>query len=153
MYSKHEAALLKEEFWTAFGRYMSPVLSADETKVNWINYKTGEKHVQFKMHADGNKAVIGIEISNPDIEFQRLYFDQFKLMENILNASLKEEWTWILHYIDENGKVISRISKDLQPISVFNKNDWPQLISFFKPRIIALDKFWSSTRYGFQALQ
>ncbi len=38
-------------------------------------------------------------------------------------------------------------------VSIFNKEDWPQLISFFKQRIIALDQFWSMAQYGFDELQ
>ena len=152
MYSKNESAQLKEEFWTTFGKYMTPILSADGTRVNWVNYKTGEKHIYFKMQADASRAVISVEIAHTDIKLQQLYFEQFKLVENVLSASLEEEWTWALHDVDEYGKVISRIYKELSPISILNKNDWPQLISFFKPRIIALDNFWSSARYGFEAL-
>ena len=37
-------------------------------------------------------------------------------------------------------------------VSIFNKEDWPQLISFFKQRMIALDQFWSMARYGFDEL-
>jgi hypothetical protein len=38
-------------------------------------------------------------------------------------------------------------------VSIFNKEDWPQLISFFKQRMIALDQFWSMAQYGFDELQ
>ena len=41
MYSKQELSRIREEFWTSFGRYMQPILSADGEKVNWVNYKTG----------------------------------------------------------------------------------------------------------------
>jgi hypothetical protein len=43
MYSKDQASQLKQEFWTAFGQYMGPVLSAEGLRTNWINYKTGVK--------------------------------------------------------------------------------------------------------------
>ncbi len=56
MYSKQEAANLKREFWTVFGQYMRPVLSADGEQINWVNYKTGEKHVFFKCEADSKAA-------------------------------------------------------------------------------------------------
>ena len=51
MYSKHEASQLRQEFWTPFGRYMQPVLSSEGERVNWINYKTGAKHIYFRMDA------------------------------------------------------------------------------------------------------
>ena len=152
MFSKQEASQLRKEFWTAFGQYMKPVPSADEEKVNWVNYKTGEKNVVFRMDATGESASIAIEISHADLGIQQLYYEQFKELQNLLNEALGEQWVWELHKADPTGKIISRISKTLEGVSVYNRNDSPALISFFKPRIIALDKFWSEVRYGFEAL-
>ncbi|RZK28608.1 MAG: DUF4268 domain-containing protein, partial [Hymenobacter sp.] len=45
MYSKAEATQLRQAFWTTFGQYMAPVPSAEGWPTNWINYKTGLKHV------------------------------------------------------------------------------------------------------------
>jgi hypothetical protein len=70
-----------------------------------------------------------------------------------LADALQEEWQWDLHTTDEYGKTISRIYKQLDSVSIFNRNDWPALISFFKPRIIALDEFWSDAKYSFDALK
>jgi len=153
MYSKDEASQLKQQFWTAFGQYISPHLSAEGLKVNWVNYKTGIKHVYFKMQAGKSGASIAIEIAHPDGGIQELFFEQFKEYKNILNGVLGETWEWQLHTTDENGKTTSRISKQIDGVSIFNKNDWPALISFFKPRIIALDEFWNDVKYGFDALK
>ena len=49
MYSKAEATQLRQAFWTAFGQYMAPVPSAEGETTNWINYKTGFKHLYFRM--------------------------------------------------------------------------------------------------------
>jgi len=153
MYTKQEASALRQQFWTAFGQYMAPVASADGEKVTWLNYKTGEKGVHFKMEASGTNAVIAIELSQPDLQVQQIYFNQFKLLRTLLNSFLAEEWTWSLHKTDEWGKTVTRIYKELPGVSVFKKEDWPTIISFFKPRIIALDAFWSNARYGFEALR
>lgn len=153
MYSKQEAAQLKQQFWTAFGQYMRPVLSANEEKTNWVNYKTGEKDIYFRMQADNKKAVVGIEIVHKDAGVQALYFEQFQQLKTLLHASLNEEWIWHLHVSDEQGKIISRIYTELENISIFNQSDWPQLISFFKPRIIALDEFWNNTKHVFEAMR
>ena len=152
MYSRQEASQLRKEFWTAFGQYMTPVLSADGERVNWINYKTGEKHIYFRMHADNRSAFIAIEVTHPDREIQQIVFEHFEQLRSLLHNTLQEEWVWALHTTDENGKTISRIYKDLPNVSVFNKEHWPALISFFKPRMVALDEFWSSARYGFEDL-
>jgi len=152
MYSRQETAQLKKEFWTAFGNYMKPVPSAGGEKVNWLNYKTGEKDVFFKMDAGNGFALIAIEIVHQDLEMQQLYFEQFVQLKTMLHQSLGEEWDWILHQTNESHKTVSRIYTELQGVSIFRKEDWPALISFFKPRIIALDEFWSSAKYGFEAL-
>lgn len=153
MYSRQEASQLKQEFWTSFGQYMAPVLSAEGERTNWINYKTGEKGILFKMNADNKAASIAIELSHRDVEIQQLYFEHFLQLKNIFDDTMKEEWTWALHTTGENGQLVSRIHKDLTGVSIFKKESWPDLISFFKPRIIALDEFWSLVKYGFESLR
>lgn len=153
MYTKDEASKLRQEFWTTFGLYISPQLSAEGLRVNWINYKTGFKYVYFKMEADKKIATISIELSHPDTGVQELFFEQFLAFKNILHTTTGEEWTWELHHQDNNGKITSRIYQQLTGASIFNKNDWPALISFFKPRIIALDEFWFDVKDGFEGLR
>ena len=153
MYSKQEASQLRQEFWTTFGQYMRPVLSAEGEKVNWINYKTGEKNISFRIHAENKNAVIAIELTHKDKEIQQLYFEQFLQFKNLFEEVMNEEWEWRLHAYDEHGKFISKIFKEKTDVSIFQKQDWPELISFFKPRIIALDEFWSSVKYGFESLR
>ena len=152
MYTKQQASELRQAFWTAFGQYMSPVLSAEGEKVNWINYKTGIKHLFFKMDADKKHAEISIEITHPDIEMQQLYYGHFIQLKNLFQNSMGEEWTWQLHTTNEFGKTISKIFTTLENVSIFKKEDWPKLITFYKQRMIALDEFWSSAKYGFEDL-
>ena len=81
MYSKHEAAQLKREFWTAFGQYMTPIMSAKGEKVSWVNYKTGEKNIAFRLDADNKKARVAIELSHSDPGIQQLYYEQFQQLK------------------------------------------------------------------------
>ena len=153
MYSKQEASQLRQAFWTAFGQYMSPVLSSEGEQINWINYKTGEKDIYFRMNADNKKASIAIELTHKEADIQALYFEQFQQLKTLLQNALQEEWTWLLHTRNEHGKTISRIYTKIENVSIFKKDDWAQLISFFKPRIIALDEFWSTAKYVFEAMR
>lgn len=153
MYSRQQAAQLKKEFWTAFGQYMTPVLSAEGERVSWVNYKTGEKNIFFRLSADNKSATVAIELTHNDTGIQQLYFEQFLQLKKTLEATTNEEWIWQLHTTDDYGKTISRIYTELQGVSVFKKEDWPQLISFFKPRIVALDEFWSNVKYAFEAMR
>jgi hypothetical protein len=153
MYSKHEAAVLKQEFWTTFGLYMNPVLSSDGEKINWVNYKTGEKYIRFKMHADSRSAFIGIVLIHRDSGVRELYFDQLLEVKNIMESIIPGPWQWLLHSQDENGQPISIVYDEIEGVSIYKKEDWPMLISFFKPRIVALDEFWSMVKYSFEALK
>lgn len=153
MYSKREASQLRQEFWTILGQYMNPILSAEGEKINWTNYKTGEKNIAFRMNADNKKAEIAIELSHSDKEIQQIYFEQFLQFKNLLHQALPGDWIWQLHAYNEQGKTVSTISQQIFGLSIFKKEDWPQLISFFKPRIVALDEFWSSVKYTFEMLR
>lgn len=153
MYTREQASQLRQAFWTTFGQYIAPQLSAEGLKINWSNYKTGLKDVFFRMHADKKNAFIAIELAQPDPEIQELFFEQFEELKTYLHDILGEEWEWSLHMPDEYGRTVSRIYKEISPVNVFNKDDWPQLISFFKPRIIALDEFWSDAKYSFESLK
>jgi hypothetical protein len=153
MYSKQEATQLKKEFWTAFGQYMTPTMSAEGEKIAWVNYKTGEKNIAFRLEADNKKATVTIELSHPDTGIQQLYFEQFRHLGNIFETMVEGDWTWDLHITDEYGKTISVIQTALSGVSVFKKEDWPKLISFFKTNMIALDEFWSNVKYSFEMLR
>lgn len=153
MYSREEASRIKHEFWTAFGRYMNPIPSSEGIKTNWVNYHTRVKDVYFRMDAGKKSASISITMEHNDPGVQELYFEQFLEMKDVLHAALQEEWNWQLHARDEDGKTISRIYKEIPNVSVFNKDHWPDLIAFFKPRILALDSFWENARWGFEGLR
>jgi hypothetical protein len=153
MFTREESSRIRHEFWTTFGKYMSPILSAEGMKINWINYHTGIKDVYFRMDASQKFASISISLEQSDGDIRELYFEQLLEFKNILHASLGEEWDWQPNVVADDGREISRVYKNISGVSVFSKNDWPALISFFKPRIIALDSFWENARYGFEGLR
>ncbi len=102
------------------------------------------------MAADQHSAAIYISIQHPDPEIQELYFEQFLELKELLQNELQETWEWQLRIAGDDGKVITRIYKELPGVSVLNRDQWPELVSFFKQRIIALDKFWEHARYSFE---
>ncbi|RYD74806.1 MAG: DUF4268 domain-containing protein [Sphingobacteriales bacterium] len=152
MYSKEEAARLRQQFWTSFGQYMKPVPSASGYPVNWINYKTGVKHVFFKMDADTKKAVISIQLNHADADIRHLIYNQFEEFKLMFTNIVNENWEWFQDTSDEFGKEISLISATLEGVNIYNQQHWPELISFFKPRIIALDEFWDNVKPVFEDL-
>ena len=153
MYTREQASQLRQLFWTTLGQYLAPIPSAEGLKVNWLNYKTTIRNVFFRLEADKKTASIAIAITHSDIEIQQMFFEQFQALKTVLEDATSEEWEWALHTTDDNNQIISRIYKEITPVNVFNQEDWPALISFFKPRIIALDQFWSDAQYSFEELR
>jgi hypothetical protein len=152
MYTKQEAAKQRQAFWTRFGQYMQPVLSAEGEKINWINYRTGLPDIYFRMEADQHRASIGIIFSHTDAQLQQQYFDLLLTQKKMLRDVLQEDWQWELLAPDEQGKLQSRMYTMAEDLNINRTEDWPGIISFFKPRIIALDMFWSTAKYAFEVL-
>ncbi|MEP7142595.1 MAG: DUF4268 domain-containing protein [Ferruginibacter sp.] len=150
MYSRQETSLLTQQFWTTFGGYLAPVLSAEEKKINWVNYKTGEKDIRFILMADNKSAKISITLSHKDTALQQLHFEKLIQLKKILEQFTNEVWQGDLLTTDQHGKSVSSIYTTLQRVNVLNKADWPAIISFLKPRMIALDKFWCEYKYAFE---
>lgn len=150
MYTREEAAAIKEQFWRTFGQYMAVVPSAEGLRVNWINYKTGIKQLHFKTDATSKKATVSIEMTHADAGMRALMFEQWKQLQTLLMAHLEEEWEWEEDVENDYGRVVSRISYTITGVNIFKKEEWSKLISFFKPRLIALDAFWADAQYGFE---
>ncbi|MBY0542832.1 MAG: DUF4268 domain-containing protein [Sphingobacteriaceae bacterium] len=152
MYSKEEASKLRQQFWITFGKYMKPIPSADGLPINWVNYKTGVKNVFFKMNADQRKTTISIEITHQDEEARAIYFEQFKALKLLFSEAVNEEWVWEKSILNEYGIPFAQISISLTGISIFNQKNWPEIISFLKQRILALDQFWVDVKPIFEEL-
>ena len=150
MYTRQQASQLRQSFWTAFGKYMSPVPDADGNKINWINYKTGVKHIFFRMEVTNSTASIAIEIIHHDKAIQQQSFQQFLALQKMFEEIAGEGWEWEEKVTDEHGKSLARISKMIKGVNVFSNHSWPMIISFLKPRLIALDAFWSVVRTIFE---
>ena len=142
MYSKQQASLIRKNFWTSFGQYMKPVLSAEGAPVNWLNYKTGVKDIFFRMDADHQHASIAIELAHADPLQREQQYGQLVQMKTIFIETIEEEWEWQNNVADEHGKQICRIGTVINGVNIFKTEDWPAIISFLKPRMIRLDSFW-----------
>lgn len=149
MYSKQEVKNAKRSFWTAFGQYMKPVPSSGGQKVNWINYRTGVADIYFRMDAGKDTASIWIELAHQHVATRHDVFNQFLQLRSMLHGLLGEEWEWEKDAVVEH-RTVSRIGTARQGYSLFRQEDWPAIISFLKPRIVALDAFWDQTKEIFE---
>jgi len=150
MYSKEEASQIRKKFWISFGQYMKLQPTASGSPVNWVNYKTGIKGLNFKTDVDNKSARIAIEIARKDIDMQELMFDQFEEFILLFEAELGTEWIWHKSFFDENGREISKIELRLENVNIFKEETWPEIISFLKDNLLKLDEFWENVKISFE---
>ena len=120
--------------------------------MNWINYRTGIKFINFKMDATATDAYLGIEISHPDAILRELYFNHFKTFKKALEEISGKKWMWEEIAVNSSGNEIARIYIKHDKLNVFEESSWPSIISFFKSGIIKLDEFWNEYRDIFEML-
>jgi hypothetical protein len=149
MYTKQEASAIRQQFWTTLGQYLSPIPSATGSKVNWINYKTGLKNVHFKMDADEEEAIIRIEIRGEELK-RELVYNLFVSLQKHFNGFFISKYTWQKETFDEHNKPFGCIYSISENLNIFKREDWPDLITFFKNNITALDAFWAEHKEIFE---
>lgn len=150
MISTREKALIMERFWVSLGKYLAPLPSASGAKVNWVNYKTGIKNIQFIMVFEGDVVRFMIRIGGSDDAVRSGLFHQFQKLSNSLEECTSGDWKWEENGRDDFDKTHAVISKMVADVSVYRQEDWPQIISFYKYNILGLDKFWSQWAPAFE---
>jgi len=150
MYTKEQVSKQRQKFWTRFGLYMKPVPGAHGESINWLNYKTGIRHIFFRMDAGRQQAFIGIELHHRN-DIQRIQcYQQFVSLKKLLENTSGNEWHWQADATDESGQTISLVRQTLEDVNVLNETDWPAIISFLKVRMQQLDAFWELVKNGFE---
>ncbi len=132
MFSKEEAAQLKKEFWTAFGKSFPR---------KWILYDTKIKDLSFKFSADNKKAEVSLDIEMKDELFRNAYYEKIWSLETILEEHIGEFQKDEFYTLD-NGKVISRIWTEKNGVSIFNKASWRDIFEFFIEKMDGFERFY-----------
>ena len=133
MFSKEEAALLRKEFWTSFGKSFPK---------KWLLYNTKIKGFSFKFVADRKKAMVCLDIENPEELINLLYFDKMISLKSLLENELPR----IIFNDDyelESGKKIHRIYVPFEgKFSVYNKNTWRDCFEFYMKTMPKFETFF-----------
>lgn len=126
MFSKEESRILRQEFWTSFGKSFPR---------KWILYNTKLKGLSFKFHFDTKKALVALDLED-DLEYRIKYWEKLEALKSILKDEYLPDAIFEEEFILENGKEISRIYVPLeQKVSIHNKNTWRGVMVFFNKTI------------------
>ena len=133
MFSKEESKLLRQEFWTSFGKSFPR---------KWILYDTKLKGFSFKFHFDNKSASVAIDLED-DLEHRIKYWEKLVALKSILLDDFLPEAIYNEAYILENEKEISRIFVSLeQKVSIHNKNSWREVMVFFNEKMSLFEAFF-----------
>ena len=149
MYSKTAIAAQKKSFFIAFGRYMSPVPSVFGEPVSWLNYRTGVKHIYFRIELAADACTVGLYISGAEPEKRQALFDKLQQFTSLLPVSTSTRWHWQPQAVDENGQPIARVAITIGPVHFMQTGDWPAIIAFLKEHLLQLDHFWFEVKEFF----
>ncbi|WOD43614.1 DUF4268 domain-containing protein [Hwangdonia lutea] len=133
MFSKEESRLLRQEFWTSFGKSFPR---------KWILYNTKLKGFSFKFYFDTKSALVALDVED-DLEHRIKYWEKLLALKSILKDDYLPEAIFEEAYLLENHKEISRIYVPLeQKVSIHNKNSWRDVMEFFNEKMTLFEAFF-----------
>lgn len=137
MFSKEESRLLRQEFWTSFGKSFPR---------KWLLYDTKMKGLSFKFHFDTKSALIALDLED-HLENRINYWEKLVALKSILHRDYLPCAIYEEEYYLENGKEISRIYLPLeQKVSIHNKKTWREVMEFFYINMTLFEAFFEEYR-------
>lgn len=146
MYNKDEAKEIRLEFWKRFKNYSSVRRKQKGLSPKWILDKTGISQLKLKFDFIHGNAIVAIDIETRNIDKRLELFGRLEEFKSILEKIIESELTWELEYTRDNGKSISRIYTQHEAVSIYNKEDWPEIFSFFYKKMMKFESFYN--QYG-----
>lgn len=133
MFSKEESRLLRETFWTSFGKSFPR---------KWLLYNTKIKGLSFKFYFDTKKALVALDLED-DLENRINYWEKLLALKAILQEDYLPNAVFEETYFLDNGKEISRVYVPLESkVSIHNKNTWQEVMAFFNENMGHFEAFF-----------
>ncbi len=133
MFTKEESRLLRQEFWTSFGKSFPR---------KWLLYNTKIKGLSFKFHFDTKKALIALDLED-DLENRINCWEKLVALKSILHNDFLPEAIFEEEFYLDNGKEISRVYIALdKKVSIHNKNTWQEVMEFFNNNMSLFESFF-----------
>jgi len=135
MFNREESRLLRELFWTSYGKSFHR---------RWLLYNTKIKDVSLKFQADRKVAMVCIDIELED-EYERLeQYEKFESLKTILETEYLPEVIFNDdYYLEKSQKYICRIYVlHEKKFSIHNKDTWRDAYEFFNKHMDLLESFF-----------
>ncbi|NER14198.1 DUF4268 domain-containing protein [Leptobacterium flavescens] len=132
MFSREESKLIRQEFWTSFGKSFPR---------KWILYNTKIKDFSFKFYFDTKKAIVTLDIEG-SLENRIKYFEKITSLRSILQNEYFPDLIFEDIFILDNGKEISRVYVQKDNLCIHNKNTWRDAMEFLNEQMIKFEDFF-----------
>lgn len=132
MFSKEEAAKMRQEFWTSFGKSFPR---------KWTLYNTKIKGFAFKFHFDTKRARVLVEIEGEETHRQ-YYFEKMQSLQDILQAEYWADAVYVERFMLDNGKEISCVFVEKEGVCIHNRAIWQETMEFLNQKMQLLEDFW-----------
>lgn len=136
MFSKEEAAQIRKDFWTSFGKSFPR---------KWLLYNTKIKDFSFKFVAEKKQAMVCLDIESYDKTKNELLFEQVLELKDILTEDYLPDAIFDELYVLDNGKIIHRVYvKYNGDFNIYNKDTWQNVFLFFKGAMDQFEEFYEN---------
>ncbi len=132
MYSKQEAQNLKKEFWIAFGKSFPR---------KWLLYNTQIKDFSLKFYANQHCAEVSLDIAMKDELLRNAYFEKIVSLDQLLPDFIGDFYQDEFFEV-ENQKIIAKFWVTKSGVSIFNKNSWQEIFTFFVEKMDGFERFF-----------
>jgi hypothetical protein len=146
MYSAQEKKEIRQEFWTRFRDYSAIRRRQKGKPAKWIMSNTGIRQLKLKFEFDETRASVGIDIETRNLDRRIELYEKLESMKTVLHNIAGSELNWELEHLLENGKSISRISKVMENVSIYDRNCWPEIFPFFYKTMMKMEAFYEEYR-------
>ncbi len=141
MYSKEEARLLKQEFWTTFGKW-SLKKRKSLNKGKWLLNHTGVKGYRFKFEEENKTVCVCLEIIDDNRVIREIRYEKLLLIKPLLDEALDNKLIWDKEFISSPQRAIIRVYIQKKGLTINNRNHWPEIFSFFFDNMSTLEKIF-----------
>jgi len=146
MLTKDEIKQLRLQFWTEFEMYSIQKKKSSRKSNKWIMNNTGIKQMKLKFEFEDKRATVGIDIETRNLDKRIELFSKLESLKENLEKDFKQSLMWELEYILPTGKSISRAYIELKNVSVYHKENWPDVMAFFYKYMLILERFFEKNK-------
>lgn len=131
---------VRREFWQQLLQVMNKesnlFSNVNPVKDNWLACGSGYSGISYQFVVTGSYARAALWIIGRSQEENKSIFDQLLQHKNSIENKFENELDW--ERLDE-GKG-SRVGYSLSNVSVFNQDDWEEMVEFLTKHMIQLEK-------------